>query len=47
MSQEADALAMQAEKSTVSFYWPSPMLLDKKFMKAKQIIKVFANKYTV
>jgi len=39
MSQEADALAMQAEKSTVLFYWLSPTFLDKKFMKTKQMSK--------
>jgi len=27
--------------------WLSPMLSDKKFMKAKQMSKVFANKHTV
>jgi len=48
MSLEADALAVQAEKkSTVLFYCLSPTLLDKKFMKAKQMSKVFANKHTV
>jgi len=47
MSQEADALTVQAEKSTVLFYWLSPMLLDKKFMKVKQMSKVFTNKHTV
>jgi len=45
MSQEADASAVQAEKSTVLFYWLSPMLLDKKCMKVKQMSKVFANKH--
>jgi len=42
MSQEADALAVQAEKSTVLFYWLRLTLLDKKCMKVKQMSKVFA-----
>jgi len=29
MNQEAGALAVQAKKSTVLFYWLSPTLLDK------------------
>ena len=47
MSQEADALAVQAEKNTVLFYWLSPTLLDKKCMKVKQMSKVFANKHAL
>ena len=48
MSQEADALTVQAEKkhSFVSLA-QSNEFLDKKFMKAKQMSKVFTNKHAV
>jgi len=47
MIQEADALAVQADKSTVSFCWLRPTLLDKKCMKVKQMSKVFSNKHAL
>jgi len=47
MSQEADALAVQAEKKAVLFYWLSLTVLDKKCMKVKQMSKVFANKHAL